>query len=208
MCEGPHPFIPVSNTAEVRMVFATPGGQAQNVFHIEKTSDWLAEDLDDLAQGFESSWGANLSPFVGSDITLVEVIATDMSSANGPSVASAANITGTNSQLSLPSNATAVVSFRTGLRGRSYRGRLYHVGLRRDMVSGDTIVPVQVTGLRTQYQEFFGDVLTLIPNTTHVVVSRCEDGVWRTNGVTTPVLDYLVENTVDSQRRRLKGRGI
>lgn len=208
MCEGPHPFIPVSNTAEVRMVFNTPGGEAQNVFNIEKTSDWLAEDLDDLAQGFESSWGANISPKVTNQITLKEVIATDLSSANGPSVASAANITGTASGATLPSNATVVISFRTGLRGRSYRGRLYHVGLLNAYVQGDTLTPAAVLEIKAMYEDFFGDVLTAIPDTTHVIVSRCQEGAWLANGVTTPVLDYQVENTVDSQRRRLKGRGI
>jgi hypothetical protein len=47
-----------------------------------------------------------------------------------------------------------------------------------------------------------------LPDAVHVVVSRYHLGAPRVTGIATPVITYLAtDNNVDSQRRRLTGRG-
>jgi hypothetical protein len=190
------------------MVFNTPGGKAENVIYFAGPADYDGPSLTALAQAVEDSWELNVAPLVSNEITLFETVATDVSSSTGPQATDPGGINGAVVNAALPQNVTIAVSFRTGKRGRSYRGRLYHVGLCENQVSGDEISEAFSITLRTAYENFFEDVATTMGDGTHhVVVSRCQDGVWLSTAEVTDVEAYVVETTIDSMRRRLLGRG-
>jgi hypothetical protein len=105
----------------------------------------------------------------------------------------------------MPSNVTVAVKWTTGLRGRSYRGRTYHIGIPRSCVEGNLVATEYVADLKDAYQ-------TLINRFTQtggamVIASRQNNSVIRETGVSTPVTAVSIEHTIDSQRRRLPGRG-
>lgn len=207
MCEGPHDYIPVPDTAEVRLRYQTAGGLAENVINFSKSGGWDVDSLADLAAAVEDSWESNISPIVAETISLTDTIATDISSQTGPQVTDIGGIAGGQPNPALPNNVTFVVSFRTANRGRSYRGRLYHVGLTENFVTLDSVGPSNAAAFQGDYENFFADIATAVPGAVHVVVSRCQNGEWLTTGIATPVTSYFVDETIDSQRRRLAGRG-
>ena len=208
MCEGAHPYIPVAETAEVRLKYETAGGVAENVINFQLDGGWDSTSLAALAAAVEDSWETNISPIVAETITLVDTTATDISTEFGPQVVDTGGISGAQGNPVLPSNVTFVVSFRTALRGRNFRGRLNHVGLTENFVTGDSISDSDAINFTNDYVSFFEDIATAVPGATHVIVSRCLAGEWRDVGVITPVNGYNVDTTIDSQRRRLKGRGM
>ncbi len=208
MCTGSHAYIPAAETAEVRLKYETAGGVAENVINFQLDGGWDTTSLTDLAAAVEDSWETNISPIVAETITLVDTTATDISTEFGPQVVDTGGISGAQGNPVLPSNVTFVVSFRTALRGRNFRGRLYHVGLTENFVVGDSLSDSDATNFTNDYVSFFDDIATAVPGATHVIVSRCLAGSWRASAVITPVNGYSVDTTIDSQRRRLKGRGM
>jgi len=208
MCTGSHPYIPVNDTAEVRLVYSTLGGVAMNVINFRLVGGWTPELLTALAAAVEDSWETNLSPIVSEAVTLDETVATDLSSDTGAQITDPGGISGAHAGAALPNNVTVAVSFRTDQRGRSHRGRLFHVGMTEDQSSGDVLSGSNATTFLTAYESFFADIEAAVTDATHVVVSRCQDGVWLTTGETTTVTSYQVEPTLDSMRKRLLGRGI
>lgn len=137
-----------------------------------------------------------------------EVYAIDLSSATG-STATAPFPSGSNGERAgeaLPNNCSFVISFRTALRGRSFRGRIYWPGLDASSVTGNEVT-----------ETYAGQILLAVGATRsalflddfqHTVVSRYSGGAPRAVGLPSIVTEILyVDRFVDSQRRRLPGRG-
>lgn len=213
-CINAMPFIPVANTALAELRFTQNGQQVENTLWFENASDPDVTALQALDAALFDWWVANLQPIQSSNLQLREITVTSMTTASSatdtfvpPTAefgASTANV--------VPGNVTMSISFRTALRGRSFRGRNYALGLTEDQIAGNQFV----TGLTALWQAAY-DALIVAAATagwTWVVVSRFSgvdgDGhpVPRSAGVTTPVTSVVVvDDNVDSQRRRLTGRG-
>jgi len=109
-----------------------------------------------------------------------------------------------------PNNCTMAVSFRTGLAGRSNRGRNYVPCLTNSEVTGNVIDGAFIANVIAAYAQLvFPANVGVIPGGWEwVVLSRFSGGVERTVGVFTEITSVTVaDNIVDSQRRRLPGRG-
>lgn len=208
MCEGPHAYIPVANTVEARLIFSQYGQVLENVFNFHKATAWTTATMYQLAQGISDSWESNLSTYVADAATLESIVITDLSSQTGPQIVLPAGIQGGAIADGQPNNVTIAVSFKTNSRGRSYRGRAFHVGLKKSWQAGNAISQGNAEALRLAYETFFGDLTGAVSGTEHVVVSRCQNKEWLAVGVFTPVTAYQVEPNLDNQRRRLAGRGI
>jgi len=152
---------------------------------------------------------------VSNAVQLVEVVVTDMSSLTGGQVSFSPPIGefGGKGGPPLPSNVSLSISFRTALRGRSFRGRNYVVGLAvDDQLDQNSIKPTVMSAWVDAYTELIA--LASGAGATWIVASRFSgvdgDGhpVPRAAGVTTPITNVVAtDNTIDSQRRRLPGRG-
>jgi hypothetical protein len=106
---------------------------------------------------------------------------------------------GTSAGQSIPANATLTMSWRTGRAGRKERGRNYIPGLPFTAVNAnDTVTSVFLSALATAAGQFVSGVWSngVVPAIFH-----------RFDHSYTPVNSYVLENVVDSQRRRLPGRG-
>ena len=91
--------------------------------------------------------------------------------------------------------------------GRSFRGRNYVVGVPQDQV-------VDINHVQSSYAAAWIDTYSELLEGTFeegqqwVIVSRFEDGSPRETGIASEVLTVtVVDDVIDSQRRRLPGRG-
>jgi len=136
------------------------------------------------------------------------VHAKDLTVAGGAEVDNTVSVgvTGGDPGASMPGNVALAVSFRTGLAGRSNRGRNYIPGVPRPWVAGNTVAGVWAGYLTTAYDSLITELVA--SEFTWVVVSRFTAGAVRALGVTNPIINSLVTDlAVDSMRRRLQGRG-
>lgn len=202
------PFVPVLNVFKADMRFLVTGQECQMSQYIADTTDTPgAEDL--AISQVQSLWG-DLRLIFSPDVALTEIVLTDLSTQNAPgrslAISPAEGGTNVSAGEALPNNVSLCVSFRTNLRGRSFRGRNYLPPLPEQLVDGNTVLPATVAAIVDAYEAFLAGVTGV--GLTWVVVSRFSNGAPRVTGLATEVTSVIVTDpTVDSQRRRLPGRG-
>jgi len=203
------PFIPVENVALAEIRCLIDQQHVENTLYFLLSAGWDEGTLTELGVALIEWWTDHIKPLVSSNLVLKEVVCTDLTSDTAPSMTSTPVLatTGDDSAEMLPLNCSLSVSFRTAGRGRSSRGRNYVVGLTGDAVDSNEANATFVDGITAAYQALsFGGSFDL--DATWVVVSRFHDNAPRTAGVATPVSAVVVvDNVIDSQRRRLPGRG-
>lgn len=206
------PFVPVPDTAQVELIYDTPAGSAENTlwFHYEGAGDITEFALSTLAGQIAEWFVTEVLNLVCDEITLREVVATDMSSEIAESGSSPVDAVGTRADAVQPQNVTMAVSFRTPNRGRSFRGRNYVIGLGEGQVTNDIVGATFVTAWVDGYATIpdYIPVVLGVPQWNWVIASRRSEGAPRTTGIFTSVTAVQVtDDFVDSQRRRLSGRG-
>lgn len=201
------PFVPFNNVCQVELFYRQDSQTLENVLHFIAPLTPDTDSLEQLGLDTIAWWNTVIKPICTSNVSLVGVKATSLNSDTAPSVevVTGLPLAGTAAATSLPNNVTIVVKLLTANRGRSYRGRVYHVGLIQSQVSGNEVTNTFRTALTTAY----GTLLLATGFHDHelCVASRVEDGVPRTLGVATVVTGVQVNQTLDSQRRRLPERG-
>lgn len=203
------PFVPVPNTAEVVIEQSLAGQNVFNVLHFEGPGPFGIPDLNILATEVINAWIEFLDVIYSNQLSLVAVRATSLESISAPGVLSTVS-PGTNGAIAVPptpNNVALVLTLTTDLRGRSFRGRTYAAGMPQDTL----VDPSHVT---TTYQSLFLDQWTGFftdveddAGVIHVITSLVTAGAPRVTGVNTEVTGYAVNQELDSQRRRLAGRG-
>lgn len=207
MCTGPHAFIPAADVAKVEMRYTWDGQYVENVFHFEKTGGYDETSLDQLAQDVVEAYLAELNPLQANTLTLREVYVRDMSTEFGLESTYATAHAGQAESPPLPNNVSLAVSFRTGLSGRSNRGRMFYLGLTEGQVVNNAVQTSPLAAIVTAVTDFI-DYVQTESGVQFVIVSYCSNNTWRTNAQVTPVTTILVvDPTIDSMRRRLPGRG-
>jgi hypothetical protein len=205
-------FIPVPNCVELVATYRnTVTNQfAKNVFGFKKNAGGItAADLTalkDLYIAWETDLGNNDR---SSNIELMNVYIRELSTQNGiildfpvsPAIA------GARANSVLPMHTTLAVKHRTGVAGRSYRGRTYFIGLCEGDVIGDFVATARGDTIRAALQDLRVDASNA-GTFVQVVISRQLNGVPREIGVGTQILGTVLEDyRVDTQRRRLSGAG-
>jgi hypothetical protein len=187
------------------MVF---GQIVENTLYFILTGGWSEAGLTDLASALIAWWIAHMRDQTSSDATLMGVTATSMASETAPSVdvSAPADTTGNADFPAQPGNVTFTTQFRTTGRGRSSRGRNYAMGVPSNVVTGDTVSLTWASALAAAYAALNADLDSI--GCQHVVYSRVADGVARAVGLAQLVTAYgFADLNLDSQRRRLAGRG-
>lgn len=203
------PFVPVADTVEVELRQLIFGQKVENVLGFRKTGGVSIADATDLWNALLLWWTTDEAHNLSVDISLREGQITDLSSDSGFSVSFAAptpNPNGFVDSPGLPSNVALCVSFRTPNRGRSFRGRNYVAGLGESEVTGNTVAAPTVAGIQTSYSNLISIAAGV--GFEWVVISRSHNLEPRLTGVATAITSVVVTDPfVDSQRRRLTGRG-
>lgn len=203
-------YVPALNTAEVVVGTTVDGLTIDNVHNFEFPGTLTTSILDDLALSVITSWIANMAAALSEEVILNFVKATDLTSDSAPTVTRFPP-PATNGDVpsdTPPTNAAVVVTETTDGRGRSFRGRSYTGGFPRvEMADAGHITTGYQTDLATSFAVYMADIED-DNGCDHVVVSRRHNNADRANAVMTPITGYAVELSIDSQRRRLAGRGI
>lgn len=207
---GPRPdWIPAPLVARAVMRYYIYGQNIENVFTFTGNASWNSGSLLDLCVAMSTSWTSNLQDLLTGEVTLVDITATDLEEEDGAQATLAISAVGTSEQNGFETTGnTFVIKFTTARVGRSYRGRMFWPLLANNMVDNGLIVSTAVANqLAVAVGNFFADVDSLA-NGVHVITSYMNDCAWRTTAVATPVAAYAYTDlALDSQRRRLPGRG-
>lgn len=202
------PYIPAPNVLRAELLFSWDGQSCETVLDFLPATPPLLTDMNELGAHLVTWWSTTLRSNLPVNISLQRIQITDQTFENAPSIAYSTGLPllGTNVGPSLPNNVAMVVTKRTLFRGRSYRGRIYHPGLLEGIVVNNTIDSGFATSVKNAYAALIS-FTTLSDAWEMCVVSRYANNNPREVAVVTPVWSMDVNLTVDSQRRRLPGRG-
>jgi hypothetical protein len=208
-------FIPVPFTVEFEMRMTCDGQKVENTLYYNRNFAPTAAQMLAMATLLANWWASDYADFASTAVQLVEVYATDLTSASGPTVSYVppTTITGNQTTGCLPNNVSLCVSFRTDSRGRSFRGRNYVTGLVESAVDLSEVQGTVVAVILAAYELL--KALGTSTGWTWVVASRfsgvdpiTHKPIPRTTGLHTPIQSVVVvDPVVDSQRRRLPKRG-
>lgn len=205
------PFIPAPGVVQVELTADMAGERTQNVLHY-KIDDGLYSEPEMTALGeaivayMAQSFVKGLYP---STWQLIGVRVIDLTADFAPAIdiVTGLPVTGTRAGAQLPNNCALVITKRTIFRGRSYRGRIYFGPLVEADVTNNAVSGAYVTSLVTN----LSGLITITDANSEVhrmqVLSRYTNKNPRIEAVATPVLGFTCDGILDSQRRRLPGRG-
>jgi hypothetical protein len=201
------PFQAVPQVIRVEPIYLYDSQYVENVLHYRYEVPWVGSELSDFAAAWLAKWQTNIRPQQPTNVSLVSIKVTDLSFEFAPGIefTTGLPVAGSATGTGLPNNVSIAVRLLTALRGRSYRGRTYHIGVRATDVALNQITTLFQTALVTGYTSMRS--VSTTQAYAQVVVSRVAGGALRPTGVATPVTAIQVDRVIDSQRRRLPGRG-
>jgi len=196
------PAVIIPNGVRVVIRGTHLGNEIVNVFGYR--SDTPPASAAELLE-FLNAWAVNHTTeylaIKSADYTLIDVTATDISTAGGAQAtfSYAPGTVGTSSPASAPGNVAGVISWRTDLSGRRNRGRSYIGPLPNNGFVGDTM-DSDVLPFMTAFaegliegglgEEGFDFAIMSVADLAMKVVTA-----------------FIIDVILDSQRRRLTGRG-
>lgn len=202
----PHPTNP--KVAKVSLVFLRDSRTFVNTFHVSGAADLGAGDLVTIANMFKTWYTNSYKTQLPSGVGLTQIQVRKL----WPPAPLAYDLnvsppeTGSKNTTMETANSTLTMSWRTGFAGKAYRGRDYVPGLvEADVTTNDTVVSSLLVGLAAVGGNLISSALT----------AGFPLGVFHTPLLTpklldntiTEILTCVLEYIVDSQRRRLPGRG-
>ena len=207
MATLPRPFIPVPNGVKVELRYLQNLQHIENVLWFQSPDEVTPTLVHDIATMVATWWHNNVWVLQSSQIALYEVRATDYTSENSWFAIDTTfqGTVGGHDQAILPANVAVAIHLGTGRVGRSFQGRVFHPGLCKDQVDNSTVAPSTVDALQTAYFNLV--TAAQQAGIAWIIASFMSNKLWRATALTTPVTSVSVEQTTDSQKRRLPGRG-
>jgi len=192
------------NIARVTVQYTRDTRQFENVFHLYRSSGWGYANLIAALTAAKNLWSTYFIPCIPGTITLTNFHGVVYDPDGAPWVADVPVTTGnvgTRPGVSEAGNVTMAISERAQYAGPAYRGRIYLPALSESDVStldnvGSGLIGVLAT-FAFQWLSVFADATA---NGKLTIFHRNDN-------LHSPVATIILENIVDSQRRRLPGRG-
>jgi hypothetical protein len=201
-------FIPASAVAEIEMRASLYTERVENTLYFKKDTGSIDQTaLDALTNFMDEEWNTAWKPILQAQYTFREVYGTDLTSATSfvSTNVDHAGVTGSAEGVASPGSVAFCVSFRTGNRGRSGRGRNYWTSVPTSQITGNFLSPTYRNLILAVYNRL---ILTPPSGWTWGVLSRFHSGAARVAGLFQPITTVVaVDDALDSQRRRLAGRG-
>lgn len=205
------PFVPSPGTTEVELRYVLSGQTAENTLYFNKGTDWTAAEMTALAADLVAWWIAGPATQLSTSVALLSLHCSDLSSALGAVIDFSTGLpsAGVEAAEGMPNNVAPCISFHTGVRGRSARGRNYIAGISITKVTENNILGSWMTNMEGAYLDLL-DVATANA-CLWVVLSRFSGmggtprrPIPRAEGVVTPIIGAsFTDGIVDSQRKRL-----
>lgn len=202
------PFIPTIGAALVAVNYDWHGQKCNNtLWFIGDGSALDVTALTSLAGMVQDYWVDAIMPQLSSEISYRGCIAYAQDSESAPAVASTGvNVPGGVVIPSVPNSVTWAIKFTTAGRGKSSRGRNYIPGIPATAVEDNTVDGAFATNMVTAYSGLIDEAAA--NSFTWVIVSHFSLGLPRVAGVYLTVSGVgFSDLIIDSQRRRLPGRG-
>jgi len=210
MCEGPHPYIPVVQVVKTELVYEVLDQVVENVLHFAKVTPWTISDLLVFGEEVVAAWANNIKAVQSTDCALTKVKLTDLTTETSPAIEYVTALPQFGSIGNGVENGaqTIATKFVTAGRGRSHRGRAYNVGMPDNTVTNNRITDAYAQDLTDAWEGFRADILAGSAGAIQVIVSLCQGKSWLEEGEAYAVIGASTDVWVDSQRRRLHGRGM
>jgi hypothetical protein len=202
-------FVPAPNIMMVELRATNAGQKIENRFMFNQMGPVTPSGLQDIATLAWNWWQNSYAEFLPSTVALVESVATDLTTLNGPqfTYAPASGVIGGNLTSPLPNEVSLAVSLRSTARGRSARGRFYVLAIPSgEMADANSVESLYASGLVSAAQTLINDSQDVAPLT---IVSYRTNNAPRPGGpVYFPVSSaVVVDLVVDSMKRRKPGVG-
>jgi len=202
------PFQRVPNTAEI-VIRGTLGGQnVVNTFYAEFSGGYDQSDLDELANQVDDWVNDEWLPIISNKYTYNSTDVRgldqefDLTSSNNDSTG-----VGAISGDAVPNNVTLSIKRRSNFTGRGARGRIFVAGIPEDAVdTPNHISDAFATAMEDALNAMQGYLTTA--NAVGVIVHRISGGTPLATAVVFTLIEWVVmDQVIDSMRRRLPGRG-
>lgn len=209
------PFVPEATSVEAKFEGVVDGQQTINDLYFQLPGGYILSDIQSLGTNLSDWFTAGFASHLSEDWSTVAI---HIRALNNPAsyvvdVSPTPTIGGA-SAAAEPNNVALCISFRTGLAGRSFRGRNYVPGVPVDQITLNTFDPGWMADVKTTYDLLLPGGGALPGGWIWGVLSRFSGvdvngkPIPRTTGVFTPIVNTLyTDSTADSMRNRLPGRG-
>lgn len=202
---------PNQQLARAEMRYTWDNQEVENTLWFHNAIPWTITGLDMLTEALEEWRAAELRLQQSTAVVCREIYARVWVDDPAPAATRLVlvNPSGAVVSASLPNSVTIAVKFSTPFTGRSTRGRNFFIGLTETDVTANVVASVKLADIQQVYANLQSYVDTYFGgDVQHSVASLYSAGLPRAAAVSYPVTAYSVTNAVvDSQRRRLPGRG-
>lgn len=209
-CNNAMAFIPAPNQVQVEMRALLDNQHIENRIFVNAFHEPTISDLNLIAGAVSNAIITDFLPLLPTSLRYTELFLRSMQEQNAVQASypfPGTSGQGTNVAPALPSNCTICASLRSNFSGRSARGRLYWPALMETVVVQNTVDATHATNILTALI-LLNQNLT-VSGVDWQIVSFRSNGVVRPGGPVYFSVESIlfVDNIVDSQRRRLPGRG-
>jgi len=202
-------FVPAPNIVQIEVRATKQGEQIENRMYFNCFHEPTTTDLAQLAAATFTVLRSHWLPLMPTDVILREVFLKSLHDENAVEIAVGALVTDVGSFTGTPAanQNTVCISLRSGNSGRSARGRLYWLGLAEEQYTINTMLTTARDDIIAAVEEMRSFHLSF--GYQWSIVSYITGGAPRVGGpVYFNVTNVLVtDDVLDSQRRRMPGRG-
>jgi len=198
-------FVPVPGGIRAVINYTFFGESVSNVLNFEDLSSPGSPRVALASGELLVSWVANIMPLLSLDIVLNSVQSYDLNSATAP-VALSSSSPGTTGGVAVEAEyvfASARIKMTTGLRGPSFRGRIFVPGVPVSEVGNGLLGSNFRSDLNTAFGQVRADMSA--QDFQLSVLSTVSGGVPRPTGVLTPVTVTGVPEVPSALNRRQQG---
>lgn len=201
------PFVPALNIAEVFVEHQFNGKPGVGwVLHYESSlGAWTAPTLQDCGEALRDWWNTHMKSQVNANTILTRIRLRDITVQNGLvfDLTNGMPITGTLSGTSPSANVAFSLKKNTGFSGKSFRGRIYQMGMIEADIDQNFILAVRANAYVAAWTEalFLGGG---VADYGMVLASKYSNGGPRSTAQINPVTSITYEDLrVDTRRDRL-----
>jgi len=197
-------FQSAPNCAEAVINATISGTALANVLNFYKSSGYDQDDIDALAEAVDDAVGSDYLAILASAVSYNSTLVRGLENTVDLQASVTTNAgAGAVSGATMPNNVSLVATLRTGLTGRSARGRFYTMVMSSaSLASQNTLSSTIGTGLSDFLLQV--QINALAAGWQLCVLSRYNNLSKRATAIAFAVTDIEVRNLlVDSQRRRL-----
>lgn len=203
-------FISCPGGAEALAYGVSADQEIITTFGFHSESGLSSENMQQLADVVDEFWGLTMLPLLGNNYCYVRTVTRSLEDADGiTQEASGSAGCGGGEGTGLHNNVTFSLKRSGDIMGRSARGRIYLPGLQEEFLTDANHVNADNADAWVAALNAF--ILSSAADTdfTHVTWSKFSDNAPRETGFPFTILRYsYVDLVLDSQRRRLPGRGV